>query len=187
VFKSRILAFGLLTAFVALSIAAPANSASPIDRNFGSGGKVFTNFGFTAVKVNADVQTFPLTDGKTLVFQPYGDNGLKAAKVYRMNVDGSLDTTFGKNGILLGDLGAGFNLLPGEHPIIPVMLGDAKLAQEMAARLYEQGIYVTGFFFPVVPKGQARIRTQMSAAHSTEDIDAAIAAFTAAGQELGVI
>lgn len=82
---------------------------------------------------------------------------------------------------------AGFNLLPGEHPIIPVMLGEAKLAQDMAAKLYEKGIYVTGFFFPVVPKGQARIRTQMSAAHSSGDIDAAIAAFTAAGKELGVI
>ena len=82
---------------------------------------------------------------------------------------------------------AGFNLLAGEHPIIPVMLGEAKLAQDMAAKLYERGIYVMGFFFPVVPKGMARIRTQMSAAHSTEDIDAAIAAFTAVGQELGVI
>ena len=82
---------------------------------------------------------------------------------------------------------AGFNLLPGEHPIIPVMLGEAKLAQEMSAKLYDKGIYVTGFFFPVVPKGQARIRTQMSAAHSSQDIDTAIAAFTAAGQELGVI
>ena len=82
---------------------------------------------------------------------------------------------------------AGFNLLAGEHPIIPVMLGEAKLAQDMATKLYERGIYVTGFFFPVVPKGQARIRTQMSAAHSSEDIDAAIAAFTAVGKELGVI
>ncbi|MGB8315959.1 MAG: glycine C-acetyltransferase [Aestuariivirga sp.] len=81
----------------------------------------------------------------------------------------------------------GFNLLAGEHPIIPVMLGEAKLAQEMAARLYERGIYVTGFFFPVVPKGQARIRTQMSAAHSAQDVDTAIAAFTAVGRELGVI
>ena len=82
---------------------------------------------------------------------------------------------------------AGFRLLPGEHPIIPVMLGEAKLAQDMAAKLYDKGIYVTGFFFPVVPKGQARIRTQMSAAHSPEDIDRAIAAFTEAGHELGVI
>jgi glycine C-acetyltransferase len=82
---------------------------------------------------------------------------------------------------------AGFTLLPGEHPIIPVMLGEAKLAQDMAAKLYDKGVYVTGFFFPVVPRGQARIRTQMSAAHSPQDIDTAIAAFTAAGRELGVI
>mgnify|MGYP002136309542 CR=1 FL=1 len=75
---------------------------------------------------------------------------------------------------------AGFRLLPGEHPIIPVMLGEAKLAQDMAAKLYDKGIYVTGFFFPVVPKGQARIRTQMSAAHRREDLDRAIDAFTAA-------
>jgi glycine C-acetyltransferase len=86
-----------------------------------------------------------------------------------------------------GMAAAGFNLLAGEHPIIPVMLGEAKLAQEMAAKLYERGIYVTGFFFPVVPQGKARIRTQMSAAHSSQDIDTAIAAFTAVGQELGVI
>jgi glycine C-acetyltransferase len=82
---------------------------------------------------------------------------------------------------------AAFTLLPGEHPIIPVMLGEARLAQEMAARLYERGIYVTGFFYPVVPQGQARIRTQMSAAHSAEDIDAAVSAFTDVGRELGVI
>jgi glycine C-acetyltransferase len=82
---------------------------------------------------------------------------------------------------------AGFVLLAGEHPIIPVMLGEAKLAQDMASRLYQRGIYVTGFFYPVVPEGKARIRTQMSAAHSAADIDAAIAAFTAAGREMGVI
>jgi len=82
---------------------------------------------------------------------------------------------------------AGFKLLSGEHPIIPVMLGEAKLAQEMAAGLYEKSVYVTGFFFPVVPKGQARIRTQMSAAHSTADVDAAIAAFTEVGQELRIV
>jgi glycine C-acetyltransferase len=82
---------------------------------------------------------------------------------------------------------AGFNLLPGEHPIIPVMLGEAKLAQDMANRLQELGIYVTGFFFPVVPQGKARIRTQMSAAHSADDIDAAVAAFIKAGSEMGVI
>jgi glycine C-acetyltransferase len=82
---------------------------------------------------------------------------------------------------------SGFNLLPGEHPIIPVMLGEAKLAQDMAAKLYERGIYVTGFFYPVVPQGSARIRTQMSAAHTPQDIDKAAAAFTEVGQELGVI
>ena len=82
---------------------------------------------------------------------------------------------------------AGFTLQPGEHPIIPVMLGDAKLAQDMAARMLELGVYVIGFSFPVVPRGQARIRTQMSAAHTFEQIDAAVAAFTQAGKELGVI
>ncbi|WP_333590538.1 glycine C-acetyltransferase [Brevundimonas sp.] len=82
---------------------------------------------------------------------------------------------------------AGFTLLPGEHPIIPVMLGDAKLAQDMAARMLELGVYVIGFSFPVVPRGQARIRTQMSAAHTFEQIDAAVAAFTQAGRELGVV
>ena len=82
---------------------------------------------------------------------------------------------------------AGFDLLPGDHPIIPVMLHDAKLAQEMSARLLDEGIYVIGFFFPVVPKGKARIRTQMSAAHTPEQIDQCIAAFTKVGRELGVV
>lgn len=82
---------------------------------------------------------------------------------------------------------AGFDLLPGEHPIIPVMLGDAKLAQEMASKLMGEGVYVIGFFYPVVPKGKARIRTQMSAAHTPEMIDRAIAAFTKVGKELGVV
>ncbi|MFC0634598.1 glycine C-acetyltransferase [Brevundimonas balnearis] len=82
---------------------------------------------------------------------------------------------------------AGFDLLPGEHPIIPVMLGDARLAQDFAARMLELGVYVIGFSFPVVPRGQARIRTQMSAAHTFEHIDQAVAAFTTAGRELGVI
>ncbi len=82
---------------------------------------------------------------------------------------------------------AGFTLLPGEHPIIPVMLGEAKLAQDMARALYDEGVYVTGFFHPVVPQGKARIRTQMSAAHATQDIDAAIAAFTRVGRSLKVI
>lgn len=81
----------------------------------------------------------------------------------------------------------GFDLLPGEHPIIPVMLGEAKLAQEMASRLFERGVYVSGFFFPVVPKGQARIRTQMSADLTREHLDKALAAFAEVGRELGVI
>ncbi len=82
---------------------------------------------------------------------------------------------------------AGFTLVPGQHPIIPVMLGDAVLAQEMAARMLEAGIYVVGFSFPVVPKGQARIRTQISAAHTREHLDCAIAAFIRVGRELDVI
>ncbi len=82
---------------------------------------------------------------------------------------------------------AGFDLLPGETPIVPVMLGDAKLAQEMAAALDRRGIYVAGFFYPVVPKGQARIRTQMSAGLSEADIDMAVQAFADAGRELGVV
>jgi glycine C-acetyltransferase len=86
-----------------------------------------------------------------------------------------------------GMAAAGFTLQPGEHPIIPVMLGDAKLAQQMAAALLDEGIYVTGFFFPVVPRGQARIRTQMSAAHTFDHIDRAISAFTKVGRELGII
>jgi glycine C-acetyltransferase len=82
---------------------------------------------------------------------------------------------------------AGFKLLPGEHPIVPVMLYEAPLAQAFATRLLDEGVYVIGFFFPVVPKGLARIRTQMSAAHTREDLDHAIAAFTKVGRELGVI
>ena len=81
----------------------------------------------------------------------------------------------------------GFELKPGEHPIIPVMLGDAKLATTMADKLLERGIYVIGFAYPVVPKGQARIRTQMSAGLTREHLDSAIDAFTDVGRELGVI
>lgn len=82
---------------------------------------------------------------------------------------------------------AGFSLKPGEHPIIPVMLGDAVLASRMADSLLQRGVYVIGFSFPVVPRGQARIRTQMSAALSREQLEKALAAFTAVGRELGVI
>lgn len=81
----------------------------------------------------------------------------------------------------------GFDLLPGEHPIIPVMLGEAQLAQDMANRLFEEGVYVSGFFFPVVPRGQARIRTQMNAALTREELDRALDAFATAGKATGVI
>ncbi len=81
----------------------------------------------------------------------------------------------------------GFTLVPGEHPIVPVMLGEATLAQDMSARLLDRGIYVIGFSFPVVPRGQARIRTQMSAAHSRADLERAVDAFAEVGRELGVI
>ena len=79
---------------------------------------------------------------------------------------------------------AGFAIDEGDHPIVPVMLGDANLAQNMSKRLLDEGIYAIGFFFPVVPKGKARIRTQISAAHSKEDLDKAIKAFTKIYQEL---
>jgi glycine C-acetyltransferase len=82
---------------------------------------------------------------------------------------------------------AGFTLRPGEHPILPVMLGDAALAGKMADRLLDHGIYVIGFSYPVVPQGQARIRIQLSAAHTPEQLQRAVAAFTAVGKELGVI
>lgn len=82
---------------------------------------------------------------------------------------------------------AGFDLLEGEHPIIPVMLYDADKAQALAARLFELGVYVSGFFFPVVPKGRARIRTQMNAALTRDDLDSALAAFRQAGKDTGVI
>jgi glycine C-acetyltransferase len=82
---------------------------------------------------------------------------------------------------------AGFNIKPGIHPIVPIMLYDAPLAQKMAARMLEEGVYVVGFFYPVVAKGNARIRVQISAGHEREDLDKAIAAFTKVGKELGVI
>src|SRR6266498_3198875 len=83
--------------------------------------------------------------------------------------------------------GAGFDIKPGEHPIVPIMLYDAVLAQNFAARLLDEGVYVIGFFYPVVAKGQARIRVQLSAAHEKEHLDKAIAAFEKVGKELGVI
>ena len=80
-----------------------------------------------------------------------------------------------------------FKLVPGEHPIVPVMLGDAKLAKTMADELLKEGVYVIGFSYPVVPHGQARIRTQLSAAHTMSDLDKAIHAFAKVGKQLGVI
>jgi glycine C-acetyltransferase len=82
---------------------------------------------------------------------------------------------------------AGFDIKPGRHPITPIMLYDAPLAQEMAAKLLNEGIYVIGFFYPVVPKDQARIRVQISAAHTRQHLDAAINAFIKVGKELGVL
>ncbi len=81
----------------------------------------------------------------------------------------------------------GFELRPGEHPIIPVMLGDARLAQQMSAQLFEHGVFVSGFSYPVVPKGQARIRTQMNAALTTDDLDRALEAFKTVGRHTGVL
>jgi glycine C-acetyltransferase len=82
---------------------------------------------------------------------------------------------------------AGFDIKPGDHPIVPIMLYDAVLAQKMAARLLEEGIYVIGFFYPVVAQGKARIRVQLSAAHDKTHLDKAIAAFVKVGAELGVL
>ena len=83
--------------------------------------------------------------------------------------------------------GAGFDIKPGVHPIVPVMLYDAKIAQQFAAKMLDEGIYVIGFFYPVVPQGKARIRVQISAAHDRHHLDKAIAAFSKVGKELGVI
>jgi glycine C-acetyltransferase len=81
----------------------------------------------------------------------------------------------------------GFDIKSGDHPIVPIMLYEATVAQEMAAQLLEEGIYVVGFFFPVVPKGKARIRVQLSAAHDKQMLDKAISAFTKVGRRMGVI
>jgi glycine C-acetyltransferase len=82
---------------------------------------------------------------------------------------------------------AGFDITPGVHPIVPIMLYDANVAQEMAAKMLEESIFVVGFYFPVVPKGKARIRVQLSAAHDSSQLDRAIAAFIKVGKEMGVI
>ena len=81
----------------------------------------------------------------------------------------------------------GFRLVPGEHPIVPIMLGEAKVASELSRKLLERGIYVIGFSFPVVPEGKARIRVQLSAAHSAQHIDHCASAFAAAGREMGIV
>lgn len=81
---------------------------------------------------------------------------------------------------------AGFNIVPGEHPIVPVMLGDAALASKFAEAMLERGVYVIGFSFPVVPQGKARIRTQISAAHTREDLEKAVKAFVEVKRELEV-
>lgn len=81
----------------------------------------------------------------------------------------------------------GFDLLPGSHPIVPIMLAEADLAQEMATRLFDEGVFVSGFFYPVVPRGQARIRTQMNAALETDDLDRALSAFQRVGKAIGVL
>ena len=114
---------------------------------------------------------------------------LEAIEIANSEVGDGLRTKLMRNAQRFRDgmTQAGFTLQPGEHPIIPVMLGDAKLAQEMAARMLDEGIYVIGFSFPVVPKGAARIRTQMSAAHDDAHVDRAVAAFTKVGKSLGVI
>ena len=82
---------------------------------------------------------------------------------------------------------AGFDIKKGTHPIVPIMLYDANIAQNMADKLLQEGIYVIGFFYPVVPKGQARIRVQVSSSHSKEQLDTAITAFKKVGYKLGVI
>ncbi|MCB2086382.1 MAG: glycine C-acetyltransferase [Sphingomonadaceae bacterium] len=109
------------------------------------------------------------------MFEMLGDNGLR--ETLRANA-----ARFRK-----GMTEAGFDLIPGEHPIIPVMLGEARLAGDMAAALLDEGVFVTGFSFPVVPRGAARIRTQMSAAHTADQVDFAVDAFTRVGRKLGVI
>ncbi|HET8940727.1 MAG TPA: glycine C-acetyltransferase [Rudaea sp.] len=116
--------------------------------------------------VAASIKVFEILGSSTTLRDKVNDNALYFRK--RMN-------------------DAGFEIKPGTHPIVPVMLHDARLAQQFAKDLLDEGVYVTGFFFPVVPQGQARIRTQLSAAHTREQIDRAVAAFVKVGKKLGVI
>jgi glycine C-acetyltransferase len=98
------------------------------------------------------------------------------------------DALFRNAGYLRSGLSSvGFAIAPGIHPIVPVMVYEAPLAQQLAQRLYDLGILVTGFFYPVVPHGRARVRVQLSAAHTREQLDRALAAFAAAGKELGLL
>ena len=106
---------------------------------------------------------------------------LKGSRTKKENLE--KNTTFFREQITK----AGFTIKPGTHPIVPIMLGDAKLAQEMAARLLDEGVYVVGFFYPVVPKGEARIRVQLSAAHTKKDLKFAIEKFTKVGKKLKVV
>ncbi|MDE1180283.1 glycine C-acetyltransferase [Paraburkholderia sp.] len=114
---------------------------------------------------------------------------LKVLELLASDEGAQLRTRVRENGARFRDAmsALGFTLVPGEHPIIPVMLGDAQLASKMADALLAEGVYVIGFSFPVVPKGRARIRTQMSAAHTAEQIDRAVDAFARVGRTLGVI
>ncbi|BAK75677.1 2-amino-3-ketobutyrate coenzyme A ligase [Pseudogulbenkiania sp. NH8B] len=114
---------------------------------------------------------------------------LKVFEILKSSEGAELRARLKRNAELFrhGMSAAGFTLIPGQHPIIPVMLGDAKLAGEMAAALLAEGVYVIGFSYPVVPKGKARIRTQMSAGHTPEQVEQTVAAFIKVGRELGVI
>jgi glycine C-acetyltransferase len=114
---------------------------------------------------------------------------LKVLELLDSDEGNALRKRVGENGVRFRHAmsALGFDLVPGEHPIIPVMLGDAQLASKMADALLDEGVYVIGFSYPVVPKGRARIRTQMSAAHTPEQIDRAVDAFRRVGRSLGVI
>lgn len=118
---------------------------------------------------------------------PVAAGSLKAIEIARSANELRANLTRLSHAFRAGLTAAGFDLLPGQTPIIPVMLGEASRAQDLAAALDRRGVYVAGFFYPVVPKGKARIRTQMSAALDDADIDFAIGAFTEAGHELGII
>ena len=116
--------------------------------------------------VGASIAVLDLLEGSTVLRDTLADN-----------------TTYFRNAMLQ----AGFDIQPGTHPIVPIMVYDAVVAQKLAARMLELGVYVVGFFFPVVPEDKARIRVQMSAAHVRPDLERAVAAFTQAGRELGLI